>query len=735
MDRFPDTPWVGPMNGIPMLRLLAVLGLAASACNYKYPGDVGADGGDVDASDCGNNRIDEGEDCDRTIIEASCFSIGLIEGELGCTDACRYDTSGCHDCGNGALEGPEICDGTFLDGASCQSRGFDDGVLGCAPNCLTFDESACTDCGNNVREGAENCDGDDLGTASCSSLGFAGGTLVCSACAFDTTGCDANLPTVPRLRLPMTDRYQGSINVAGSLRPTFAWEASSWSGSGTVAYDLQYSADPTFSIGTVTASSTMTSHRPTADLPVRTVAPVGTRYFWRVRACVGAACSAYSPAWKVNLGRSDRDVNGDGFADIVAGAPGNDAGGAGAGRVYLYLGGPGPTLDYTADATLTGFAAGDAFGGSVAVAGDVNGDGFADLVVGAAYNSAGGAQAGRAYVFLGGAGSFDTTPDGILTGAATMDSFGASVAGAGDVNGDGFADVVVGANQTMSAPGRAYVFFGGAGTSFDQTPDATMSGETNGNYFGYSVSGAGDTNGDGYHDVIVGAFPYGSSAGRAYVFLGGPGAFNAAADSFVTGSTANDWLGISVAGAGDLNADGFADVVVGAEGNDIGGTYAGQVYVYFGSAGDSLDVTPDGTLTGAAGEALGRSVASAGDVNGDGYADVIVGAFLSGPPSQAGKAYVYLGGGGTTFNATADGTLTGSAVADDAFGRTVASAGDVNGDGFADVVAGAPNNGSTAAYAGRIYAYFGGAGTSFNPVVDGSPAGAAMNDNFGASVH
>lgn len=721
---------------IDLLKLSLVGVVLATGCEFPYPGDFVPD---ASPSTCDNGRLDDGEDCDGALLgPASCFSTGHVEGTLGCTSMCTFDFSGCHDCGDGRLDGPEVCDSTVLDGATCVSRGHDGGMLTCAPTCLAFDESACTDCGNGMRQGAEDCDGTALGGETCVSRGFAGGNLGCTTgCMFDTSGCSSALPTVPHLRLPMNDAYVGSIHVGGSLRPLFAWEPSTWGGAGTVSYEHQLSTDPTFAMSTTTTMTSMTSTRPAADLAVRMVAPVGTRYFWRVRACVNTLCSAYSSTWHANVGRSDHDLNGDGFADLVVGAPTNDAGGIDAGRVYVYLGGPGVTLDATADSVLTGVA-GETFGLAVAVAPDLNGDGYADLVVGAPANSAGGSLAGRAYVYLGGPGNaLDTTADGTLTGQQTQDEFGKSVAGIGDVNGDGFGDLVVGANQTPSASGRAYIFFGGPGTTFDQAGDATLRGQVNGDFFGFSAAGAGDTNGDGFADVVVGALLYGSAAGRAYVFLGGPPPFESTADGTVTGSTANDMLGISVASAGDVNGDGFADIVAGADGNDAGGNGAGQAYVFLGGASDTLDPTPDGTLTGAAAsDSFGHSVASAGDVNGDGFADVIVGAFLSNSTvADTGRAFVYFGAAGSTFNATADGVLSPASVIDDKFGLSVAGIGDVNGDGLADVAGGAPGNDFFAMNAGRAYVYFGAAGSSFNTTLDGSPAGVSANDSFGQSVH
>jgi len=391
------------------------------------------------------------------------------------------------------------------------------------------------------------------------------------------------------------------------------------------------------------------------------------------------------------------DVNGDGFADVIAGANGNAAG-----QADVYFGGP--AADGGADLVLTGESDLDQFGYSVAPAGDVNGDGFADVIVGAWSNDAGGTDAGRAYVYYGGV-SPDATPDLTLTGAAANDNFGFSVASAGDVNGDGFGDVIVGAwsNDTGGTDaGRAYVYYGGYFP--DATPDLTLTGVAANDFFGYSVASAGDVNGDGFADVIVGAWANdagGADAGRAYVYFGGPAA-DATPDLALTGAAANDSFGYSVASAGDVNGDGFADLLVGAYGSDAGGADAGRAYVYFG--GPAADATPDLTLTGAAAnDVFGYSAASAGDVNGDGFDDIMVGAFLSDAGgADAGRAYVYFGG--PAPDAVADLTLTGAA-GDDFFGYSVASAGDVSGDGFDDLIVGAYGNDAGGTEAGRAYVY------------------------------
>jgi FG-GAP repeat/Dockerin type I domain len=340
---------------------------------------------------------------------------------------------------------------------------------------------------------------------------------------------------------------------------------------------------------------------------------------------------------------------------------------------------------------FTGEEMGDNFGWSVSGAGDVDNDGYADLIVGDWRYDAGGLDAGRAYVYSGRTKLLMHT----FMDSAPGDRLGFSVSGAGDVNTDGYADLVVGAPMYSGTggnwSGRAYIYSGKTGTLLH-----TFDGEGRGDHFGASVSGAGDVNNDGYADLIIGA-PDNSAGGivavgRAYVYSGKTGA---KLHTF-TGDAALDWLGFSVSGAGDVNNDGFADLIVGEPGNDAAGADAGRVYVYSGQTGEKLHTFTDG----AAGYKTGWSVSGAGDIDHDGFADLFVGE----PGNNEGRAYVYSGQMGWMLYA-----FTGDEPGDK-FGHSVSGVGDVNYDGYADLIVGAyfyDADGGIVNAAGRAYIYSG----------------------------
>ena len=404
------------------------------------------------------------------------------------------------------------------------------------------------------------------------------------------------------------------------------------------------------------------------------------------------------------------DVNGDGYDDAVVGAYQNDAGGNDAGKAYLYLGSA-SGLSTSVSWTAIGEAAGDYSGYSVASAGDVNGDGYDDVIVGAPNNDSDGNDAGKAYLYLGSASGLSTSVSWTAIGEAAGDYFGSSVASAGDVNGDSYNDVIVGApnnNDGGNDAGKSYVYLGSA-SGLSTTASWTATGAMVVDYFGSSVASAGDVNGDDYDDVIIGAHyndDSGGSAGKAYVYLGSTSGLSKSASWTATGEVAYDYFGSSVASAGDVNDDGYDDVIIGAHYNDDGGNNAGKAYVYLGSA-SGLSTTVKWTTIGeAAGDYLGASVASAGDVDGGGYDDVIISAHGNNDGSNdAGKAYVYLGSV-SGLSTTVSWTQTGE-VAVDYFGSSVASAGDVDGDGYANIIVSAHGNNDGSNDAGKAYVYGG----------------------------
>src|SRR5262245_53082712 len=255
---------------------------------------------------------------------------------------------------------------------------------------------------------------------------------------------------------------------------------------------------------------------------------------------------------------------------------------------------------------------GDEYGRSVAWVGDVNGDGDDDVLVGA-FRYPEIQSVGQAYLYFGGP-AMDSVADLVIAPPPGGSGwFGVSVASAGDFNGDGHPDFIVGAQQA-GAQGKAFIYYGGP--SLDAAPDVTLTGESTGaiTAFGASVASAGDVNEDGFDDVIVGApwYPGGNNKpGRAYVFFGGAVA-EAVADRVFSGVGFYDQLGSVVGSAGDVNGDGHPDVFASAPGNRDAALNAGAIYVWFG--GPSFDTTPDLTLHGSAAYEHLMNAANAGDV-------------------------------------------------------------------------------------------------------------------------
>ena len=279
------------------------------------------------------------------------------------------------------------------------------------------------------------------------------------------------------------------------------------------------------------------------------------------------------------------------------------------------------------------------FGRSVASAGDVNGDGYADVIVGTAVSS------GVAYIFLGSATGLSPTPATTLTNA-TFPLFGYTVAGAGDLNGDGYGDVVVSAlNATL-----AFVHLGSAG-GVSLVAAATVALPAS-SFGGWSMS-AGDLNADGYSDLVIS----GHGLNQVHVGFGGPSVASLSALTTINAPVPSSAFGYSVSCAGDVNGDGYADIVAGA-------VSANAAYVFQGRA-TGVDPTPS-ILSGTPGHNFGYGVAIVGDVSGDGFVDVVVGA-----PSAPTPAAHLFEGRSSGISLTPTLTLTGPSAS--SFGMSVAS--------------------------------------------------------------
>jgi len=358
------------------------------------------------------------------------------------------------------------------------------------------------------------------------------------------------------------------------------------------------------------------------------------------------------------------DVNGDGFEDfLVAGR--YDFGDGSTNVAYAYYGsaqGLGTQPDWTTpndQPILYQYLA-------LGSAGDVNGDGYDDVVVGASQYTDDQDNEGRAYVYYGSANGLSTTPGWITDGNQRIMYYGTAAADVGDVNGDGFDDVLVGApyktDETSDGVGEARLYLGSA-NGLSTSPAWTVEGGGGWSYFGGLLNGAGDVNGDGYDDFIISAYFFSGTyyqGGRAFLYLGS--ASGPASTPAWTAEGDQDYghFGEFLASAGDVNGDGYDDVIIGAPEFNNGLANEGRATLYHGSASGLNASASWATYGNQYAAAFGNSVNSAGDVNGDGYDDVVVGALGFNDETDpdnvklsVGQAFLFLGSaGGLTIEAS-----------------------------------------------------------------------------------
>ena len=410
---------------------------------------------------------------------------------------------------------------------------------------------------------------------------------------------------------------------------------------------------------------------------------------------VPAAQATVGPSWKkesnqprAGFGSSVSgagDVNGDGFADVIIAAHLFNGGLEREGRAFVFHGsalGLAQTPAWTADsnqalATIQG----------VAAAGDVNGDGFGDVIFSSDYSN-GERGEGIAWLFHGSAAGLGVSPAWAVEGNRVLMLFGSSLA-SGDFNGDKYGDVIVAApgfSNPQESEGTVFVYLGSA-AGLSTSP--VWSVEGNQRFAGFGTCAAGDFNGDGYSDVVVGAGNHGFS-GRVFVYMGSASGPSASPDWIAVGDQVQGYFGSSVS-AGDVNGDGHDDLIVGTPLYSVEQgrirTFLGRVTVYLGSA-TGLSTSPAWTLTGVQRSSGLGLVSSAGDLDGDGFDDVILGMEdYNGTQRNEGRVVAYFGSPAglasrTRWIAEADQPFA-------KFGGALSAAGDVNGDGYGDVVIGA----------------------------------------------
>lgn len=430
------------------------------------------------------------------------------------------------------------------------------------------------------------------------------------------------------------------------------------------------------------------------------------------------------------------DVNGDGYSDVIISALNYTNGEANEGAAFVFHGSASGVTS-TIATTLESNIAGAQWGRSVATAGDVNGDGYSDVILGSSNYSNGSTNEGSFYVFHGSASGVSTTASTNAESNQDFAEMGYSVASAGDINGDGYSDIVVGApgyDNGQFFEGVTFIYLGSA-TGINLASSVILEMNQSSSLFGRSVASAGDVNGDGYSDVVIGAFNYDNgqnNEGAAFIYHGSASGINTVAAISLESNQADASFGFSVACAGDVNGDGYSDIIIGADNYDNGLSNEGSSFIYQGSSAGIISTAISSIESNQANANLGRSVACAGDVNGDGFSDIITSAYnYTNGESNEGVAFIYHG---SAFSVVVtENTALEPNQANANLGWSVSTAGDINGDGFTDVVVGVPNYDNGEADEGAAFVYYGsltGISTTPDVILESNQ----IEANFGYSV-
>lgn len=410
------------------------------------------------------------------------------------------------------------------------------------------------------------------------------------------------------------------------------------------------------------------------------------------------------------------DLNGDSFSDIIIGAPHYDKVYSNQGLVKIHLGSP-YGINPNTSITLVGQQTGEEFGRTVACAGDVQGDGFADIMIAGRMQGKNLLNEGVVTLFSGIPAGINKKPASVFKSGQPNAFLGQSLSSAGDVDGDGFSDIIIGAHlydHAQNNEGAIMIWHGGASGPNSATALNTGQPES---AFGYSVSGAGDIDGDGYDDVVVGAPHYDngqSEEGVAFLFKGTPDGISKIPSNMLEADQADAGFGTAVSAAGDIDGNGYGDLIIGAMHYDNGEDEEGAAFVYLGSPA-GLNPTPIHLESNKTGAWFGCAVAHAGDLNDDGFSEIVIGAMnYSNGQSEEGALYLFPG----SLNGPnpAGLRIIESDLEDARLGNAVAPAGDLNGDGADDIVAGAYSLGDYDA--GAIFVGYGKANTLDSLTID-----------------